>query len=179
MNKRFVTIILIFIFLAGCAGRGDSIIRGEKSAVEKSDEYAEMELLANCLEEFIRNNTEDPLLQYYEIDLNEESVNRGPNIRSREDLWIIGQWTCEKFDSYPEPDQEPIDEGEGYKLYKSNTWWLGKWTGQTDDWYFVAWWGFESVAGEGTSVKVRIEKSQDGGYAVTDWTVVKYLVDRD
>lgn len=149
---------------AECDNKGKQVISEERSVPEKDSEMAEMEALANCISDFIKDNKEKPSIT--RLDLKEESV-RGQRVREREDLWFIGEWTCHKYDSsYPESPGGRLVEGRIVEP-SEHIWFLGKWTGQKDDWYFVASWSIGNV-----DVLVRIEKSEDGKYVVTDWGVM-------
>lgn len=97
----FLTVIAVCPILGciKCGNRGQLPTGEEMSVFGKDAKEVDAKEIANCLLDFIKNNKDDPNLLILGLELKENSVE-GPIVQEREDLWFIGKWTCQVYDSY-------------------------------------------------------------------------------
>ena len=92
----FVTVFTV-VGCTQCKNNKHSITNKGKPVLERNNGTIDMQLLADCLWKFINDNKENANLRG--LDLKPDSV-KGTRLKKRKDLWFIGDWTCQKYDSH-------------------------------------------------------------------------------
>jgi hypothetical protein len=185
----FVPCLLVILLIFGCNEGTDpnTVTASVGDESEPNQVPEEVSKIVQCLYEFVCDNKQNEHFKYYEIELNEDDIIVSYLRKEREDLLFIGGWQINKY-NYPTHPPRIIEVndlenpgfadlfGRGVMIDARDVLLFdGEWTGGPH-WYIVASKYFSIVGGHTTGVFIRIEKSDENLYEVTDWDVINFLI---